>query len=272
MKKLLMILFCVCLLSVQGLAVDRAQYESIDENGNTYFDENAYQAAVAAEKIAVAGVDLDVDTFWSVDWLGIPYYDQDAFEVAYTDAVEQLAAQQSAEDGGTSHGSATSTAPSQTGVVSASDDRYPVGSFVDEAGNVFSAEGKLLLAGDPATVSTDVVGPAADPLLDGEVPSSDGTDTTAATVYAVSDLRLGDDPAGSVVSGLKALIISIFGEYEPVMTTGMVVDTIDGVTTTTLVDTVAAGAAGVDYEWLAGVFLFGILLFCLMKLLGGILK
>ena len=39
-----------------------------------------------------------------------------------------------------------------------------------------------------------------------------------------------------------------------------------------LVETVASGAAGVDYEWLAGVFLFGILLFCLMKLLGGVLK
>ena len=39
-----------------------------------------------------------------------------------------------------------------------------------------------------------------------------------------------------------------------------------------LVETVAPGAAGVDYEWLAGVFLFGILLFCLMKLLGGVLK
>lgn len=71
---------------------------------------------------------------------------------------------------------------------------------------------------------------------------------------------------------MKALVVSIFGEYEPVMTTAAVTETVGEETTTTLVDTVASGAAGVDYEWLAGVFLFGILLFCLMRLLGGILK
>ena len=67
-------------------------------------------------------------------------------------------------------------------------------------------------------------------------------------------------------------LISIFGEYEPVLTTAAVTETVDNVTTTTLIDVVADGAAGVDFEWLSGVFLFGILLYCLMKLLGGILK
>ncbi len=56
------------------------------------------------------------------------------------------------------------------------------------------------------------------------------------------------------------------------MTTAAVTETVGNETTTTLIDTVADGAAGVDYEWCAGVFLFGILLFCLMKLLGGVLK
>ena len=91
-------------------------------------------------------------------------------------------------------------------------------------------------------------------------------------VYSVNDLRSVDDPAVSPLPGLKALVVSIFGEYEPVMTTAAVTETVGEETTTTLVDTVASGAAGVDYEWLAGVFLFGILLFCLMRLLGGILK
>ena len=74
------------------------------------------------------------------------------------------------------------------------------------------------------------------------------------------------------LADLKSLIISIFGDYSPVMTTSTVTETVDGITTTTLIETVAEGAAGVDYAWIAGVFLFGILLFCLMKLLGGILK
>ncbi len=39
-----------------------------------------------------------------------------------------------------------------------------------------------------------------------------------------------------------------------------------------LIETVAPGASGVDYEWVAGVLLFAIMLFCLMKLLGGVLK
>lgn len=268
-----MVLLSVCLLSVSALAADRTQYEFTDENGNTYFDENSYNAAVAAEKIAAAGIDLDADAYWSVDWLGNSYFNQEAFEAAYTAAVEKLAAQQqNAENGGTSHESAISTASGQADTVSASDDRYPVGAFVDEDGNVFSAEGQLLHTGDPSVMSADPVDPTEDALLDSEASSSDGTDAAATAVYTVSDLRTADTSAGSLVSGLKALIISIFGEYEPVMTTGMVVDTVDGVTSTTLIDTVAAGAAGVDYEWVAGVFLFGILLYCLMKLLGGVLK
>lgn len=82
-----------------------------------------------------------------------------------------------------------------------------------------------------------------------------------------------DDPdGGNSVSDLKSLIVSIFGEYTPVNTTMAITETVDNTVTTTLVDAVASGAAGVDYEWLAGVFLFGIMLFCLFKLLGGILS
>ena len=75
-----------------------------------------------------------------------------------------------------------------------------------------------------------------------------------------------------MVGTLKNLVVSIFGEYTPVNTTALLTETVDNVTTTTLIDVVAAGAAGVDWEWCAGVFLFGIMLFCLFKLLGGILS
>ena len=75
-----------------------------------------------------------------------------------------------------------------------------------------------------------------------------------------------------VLDGLKALVTSVFGEYTPITTTSVITETVGDETHQYLVETVAPGAAGVDYEWLAGVFLFGILLFCLMKLLGGVIS
>lgn len=89
-------------------------------------------------------------------------------------------------------------------------------------------------------------------------------------VWYVEDLRSAESPA--VPDGLKALITSIFGEYTPITTTSVISETVGSETHQYLVEAVAPGAAGVDYEWLAGVFLFGIFLFCLMKLLGGVLK
>lgn len=80
------------------------------------------------------------------------------------------------------------------------------------------------------------------------------------------------DSEGGLTGTLKDLIISIFGEYEPILTPTTFTETIDNVTTTTIIDAVASGSAGVDWEWCAGVFLFGIMLFCLFKLLGGIIS
>ena len=90
-------------------------------------------------------------------------------------------------------------------------------------------------------------------------------------VWYVQDLRPAEPPA-SAAGGLKSLVTSIFGEYTPVASTTVITQTVDNDTYQYLIETVPDGAAGVDYEWLAGVFLFGILLYCLMRLLGGVLK
>lgn len=90
-------------------------------------------------------------------------------------------------------------------------------------------------------------------------------------VWYVEDLRPVDPPA-EVLTGLKSLVTSIFGEYTPVTTTSVISETVGNDTYQYLVETVAPGAAGVDYEWVAGVLLFAILLYCFMKLLGGVLK
>ena len=69
--------------------------------------------------------------------------------------------------------------------------------------------------------------------------------------------------------GFAGVVSALFGTYEPKT---YVVDTIiDGV----LVDSdtqYVPGLAGLDYEWIACVVLFSIVLFCFLRMVGGILK
>ena len=67
---------------------------------------------------------------------------------------------------------------------------------------------------------------------------------------------------------MKDLILSLFGAYEPVMTmeTHVVADVAQ------TVEVVAAGVAGVDWPWVAGVLLFAIVLYSFFRLVGVLLK
>ena len=163
------------------------------------------------------------------------------------------------------------------------DEKYPVGSYVDAAGHVWSPSGQLLSPDAvPAVEESPIRSGASDNADFAEAPALE-PDTLSAIagmvsdiaedkpVWYVEDLRPEESQA-EVLDGLKALISSIFGEYTPITTTSVITETVGNDTRQYLVETVAPGAAGVDYEWLAGVFLFGILLFCLMKLLGGVLS
>lgn len=169
--------------------------------------------------------------------------------------------------------------PADTGAA----DKYPVGSWIDPAGNVFSASGDLLSPGTTPATAPDpsqtqgasfLSGVVADPDLSSVPADTDPlflTDDTSQPVWYVEDLRPADAPA-EILTGLKSLVTSIFGEYTPITTTSVISETVGDETRQYLVETVAPGAAGVDYEWIAGVVLFGIMLFCLMKLLGGVIK
>lgn len=177
------------------------------------------------------------------------------------------------------------TASTDTGVP----DKYPVGSRVDPAGNVYSPDGELLSPGTTPAYAPDTGPDEDDTFLSAELVDPDGpssvsdVDTlsviaglvpdvaTDPTVFTIEDLRPASPPA-EALTGLKALVTSIFGEYIPITTTSVVSQTVDNDTHQYLVETVAPGAAGVDYEWVAGVLLFAIMLFCLLKLLGGVLK
>ena len=281
MKKLILLLFSICLLTAPAFAVELSDFETINPDGSTTIDYQAYNAAVAAEKVAAAGLDLDVNAYWVTNWLDVTYFDTDAFEADYAAALAAKQAQEEVtQDSPVDDLIESPSAPIEQEVIPDDtpnsdepvDTGYPIGSFIDEEGNVYSPEGELLSSGSETSAPVGIDDPTSTGLLDGEGTNAGDGYAAAPAVYTVSDLRSGGDTSGSLVSGLKALIISIFGEYEPVLTTAAVTETVDNVTTTTLIDVVASGAAGVDFEWIAGVALFGILLFCLLKLLGGILK
>lgn len=67
---------------------------------------------------------------------------------------------------------------------------------------------------------------------------------------------------------MKNLVISLFGSYEPVMTTEshLVGDALEEI------QVVASGMAGVDWAWLAGVALFAIVLYSFFRLVGVLLR
>ena len=64
---------------------------------------------------------------------------------------------------------------------------------------------------------------------------------------------------------MRDLIISIFGQYQPVMTS---VELSDG----TLTQVVASGAAGVDWVYIGGVLLFALTLYCVLRILGAVIS
>lgn len=72
---------------------------------------------------------------------------------------------------------------------------------------------------------------------------------------------------------MKDLIISLFGEYSPVMTQAYTtIQDADLGTITQTYDVVASGMAGVDWPWLMGVVLFALVLWSLFRLLGVFFK
>lgn len=69
------------------------------------------------------------------------------------------------------------------------------------------------------------------------------------------------------------MIIDLFGSYQPVTYTEYIsYTTADGATMWDSYEVVASGLAGVDWPWVAGVFLFAIVLYSLFRLLGVFFK
>ena len=87
--------------------------------------------------------------------------------------------------------------------------------------------------------------------------------TDAAAI--VHDLISDEESRSAFVTALE----SIFGEYQP-QTYTVTTYLPDGSSVTSV--EVVPGLAGLDYAWIAGVCLFALFLFCLLKLIGGVVK
>lgn len=87
--------------------------------------------------------------------------------------------------------------------------------------------------------------------------------------YTSTEIMPSSDGPDNTRPGLAGVVSSIFGDYSPLCYT---VDTvIDG----EIVDTdiqVVPGLAGLDWEWIGGIVLFSVMLYCFMKLIGGLLS
>lgn len=108
------------------------------------------------------------------------------------------------------------------------------------------------------------------PAFAAEVPDAGETEPVPSDEpYSVSAL---DDDAGSGIqedAALPAALVSLFGEYRP-RTQTVTEYRSDGSSVT--YQQVIPGAAGLDFVWLASVALFALVLFCIFKLIGGLLK
>ena len=264
MKKYIAVSLCICLflaLSATAFASEGdpdflAEYEAIHGKAPAATDFASDTDYMAAYDLWFSGLVSYVD-------LRTEEENQKAAQEAAQQPVSE-APPETNESAGSNHvvSSDHVDPPVDTGLA----DKYPVGSWVDAAGSVYSASGEIL---SPGTMSASL------PLVEDSpvnqtMEASDPLAVTSPTWY-VEDLRSANAPA-EALTGLKSLVTSIFGEYTPVTTTSVISETVGTDTHQYLVETVAPGAAGVDYEWIAGVVLFAILLFCLMKLLGGIVS
>lgn len=271
MKKCIVTLLCVCSLLAFSATAFAAQTDPVDwedlfgipaPRPEDYSTQEEYNAAYNEWEMYF----LDfIRLMTTEDPDPVPDYDSDPADNSIP--VESAGANTDETDS-----NANTSAPADVPMDTDSDDRYPVGSYVDPDGQVWSPSGELL--SPPLEEAAPEVEVSDDPLYVPDIPEDDESlvvDTTEPGNAYVVDLRPTDNPP-SVLSGLKALVTSIFGEYTPVTTSTVVVQTIDNDTYQYLIETVAPGSAGVDYEWLAGVLLFAILLYCSMKLLGGVLK
>jgi len=92
---------------------------------------------------------------------------------------------------------------------------------------------------------------------------TDGEDDQAVALTTTVDAHEED------ATGLPGVVKSVFGEYHP--RTQTITETRADGTVLTSVECVP-GLAGLDWYWISGVFMFGLVLWSFFRFLGGVLK
>lgn len=128
------------------------------------------------------------------------------------------------------------------------------------------------VAQDDRNVIVNVILPAdasaADPEelpADIQLPADSEPAPSVFTVYALNERSdaPSDEPA------LHAAVVQLFGEYSPrTQTVTQYLDDGSSVSYTQMV----SGVAGLDWEWISEVSLFALVLFSVLRLIGGLLK
>lgn len=88
------------------------------------------------------------------------------------------------------------------------------------------------------------------------------------SVSVTRQVTVVEDPS-PVISSLKAAMLEVFGPYEP--TTQTVTEYLSDGSTVSYTE-IVPGLAGLDWEWIATVGLVALVLFCILKMIGGVLK
>lgn len=100
-----------------------------------------------------------------------------------------------------------------------------------------------------------------------EAPEDDSAYRTF-TVVSPDDDEVVSSPDGSAV--MADVVVSVLGEYRRKTQTVTEMDS-DGNILATSTE-IVPGLAGLDYEWIAGAAFFGLVLYSLLRLIGGVLK
>lgn len=245
MKKCIAAVLCVlCTLSAAAFAAESepdyiAEYEALcgkQPVADDYFSGEEFQAAY---DVWFAGLEAYVSVRHD-EWAR---QRAEAEEAARKAAEEQTAPVEAAPITPIESAGAKNEIDSSVPVSPGPAAQYPDRVRVDLAGNIYSLDGRLLSPGTtPAMEPDDAVASGSgedDAILSGELDNPDGVpvnadvDTLALiaelvsdiaadpSVSTVEDLRPANPPA-EVLTGMKALVISIFGEYTPITTTSVV--------------------------------------------------
>lgn len=236
MKRTIILSAVLCLaLSTTAFAMVSPDYFWMAmEDGSTVFDQEGYEQALAWEEAAALELSLNLHAFESMDADGNFAFDYDAYENARE---QELALR------------------NQALTVSETENESVI--LEDEAIS------EVPLLDENQTVSD---------LLEDDPFADDSAEPSEISSYRVVDLRTASADEETTSSGLKTFVQSIFGTYTPVFTAQAVTETVDGENIITLIDAVAEGAAGVDYEWIAGVAIFCIVLLSFFRILGVVFK